>query len=96
MKSASKWLISRQMVFVQERAQYVPADEVEEGATVLNISGTELRRRLREGLEIPEWFSFPEVVGDCAAAIRPAGTKDSRCFSLACQGRANQPLPMRL
>jgi sulfate adenylyltransferase len=29
---------------------------------VLDISGTELRRRLREGLDIPEWFSFPEVV----------------------------------
>lgn len=52
----------KQMVYVQDRAQYEPSDEVEEGATVLNISGTELRRRLREGLEIPEWFSFPEVV----------------------------------
>jgi len=30
--------------------------------TILNISGTELRRRLNEGLEIPEWFSFPTVV----------------------------------
>ena len=49
----------KHMVYVQERAQYEPADEVEDGATVLNISGTELRRRLREGLEIPEWFSFP-------------------------------------
>jgi sulfate adenylyltransferase len=37
-------------------------DEVPEGSTVLDISGTELRRRLREGLEIPDWFSFPEVV----------------------------------
>ena len=52
----------KQMVYVQDRAQYEPSDEVEDGATVLNISGTELRRRLREGLEIPEWFSFPEVV----------------------------------
>ncbi|GHC47637.1 bifunctional sulfate adenylyltransferase/adenylylsulfate kinase [Neogemmobacter tilapiae] len=52
----------KQMVYVQERAQYFPVDEVPEGTTVLDISGTELRRRLREGLEIPEWFSFPEVV----------------------------------
>ena len=54
----------KHMVFVQERAQYEPADEVQEGDTVLNISGTELRRRLTEGLEIPEWFSFPEVVAE--------------------------------
>ena len=52
----------KQMVYVQERAQYEPRDEVEAGATILDISGTELRRRLREGLDIPEWFSFPEVV----------------------------------
>ncbi len=52
----------RQMVYVQEKAQYFPEDEVPENATVLDISGTELRRRLREGLEIPDWFSFPEVV----------------------------------
>jgi sulfate adenylyltransferase len=52
----------KQMVYVQERAQYFPIDEVPEGTTVLDISGTELRRRLREGLDIPDWFSFPEVV----------------------------------
>ncbi|MDP3264792.1 MAG: bifunctional sulfate adenylyltransferase/adenylylsulfate kinase [Tabrizicola sp.] len=52
----------KQMVYVQEKAQYFPVDEVPEGSTVLDISGTELRRRLREGLEIPEWFSFPTVV----------------------------------
>jgi sulfate adenylyltransferase len=52
----------QEMVFVQERAQYVPANEVQPGETVLNISGTELRRRLHEGLEIPEWFTYPEVI----------------------------------
>ncbi len=52
----------KQMVYVQERAQYEPFDEVEDGATVLSISGTELRRRLAEGLDIPAWFSFPQVV----------------------------------
>ena len=52
----------KHMVYVQEKAQYEPADEVAEGMTVLNISGTELRRRLYEGLDIPDWFSFPSVV----------------------------------
>ncbi|MFN4159839.1 MAG: bifunctional sulfate adenylyltransferase/adenylylsulfate kinase [Gemmobacter sp.] len=52
----------KHMVYVQEKAQYYPANEVPEGSTVLDISGTELRRRLREGIEIPDWFSFPEVV----------------------------------
>ncbi|ETD90941.1 bifunctional sulfate adenylyltransferase/adenylylsulfate kinase [Rhodobacter capsulatus] len=54
----------KHMVYVQEKAQYYPANEVPEGCTVLDISGTELRRRLREGLDIPEWFSFPQVVAE--------------------------------
>ncbi|MEO8011078.1 MAG: sulfate adenylyltransferase, partial [Dokdonella sp.] len=52
----------QEMVYVQERAQYLPADEVQPGDSVLNISGTELRRRLQEGLEIPSWFTYPEVI----------------------------------
>lgn len=52
----------RLMVYVENRAQYVPIDETDDDDRVLNISGTELRRRLQEGLEIPEWFSFPDVI----------------------------------
>ena len=69
----------KQMVYVQERAQYEPRDEVEEGATILDISGTELRRRLREGLEIPEWFSFPEVV---AQLRRTSPARDKQGFTV--------------
>ena len=50
------------MVYVQEKAEYQPISEVKEGDTILNISGTEFRRRLQEGLEIPSWFSYPTVV----------------------------------
>lgn len=64
----------KHMVYVQERAEYQPADEVADGATVLNISGTELRRRLQEGLDIPEWFSFPEVVTELRKT-KPARSK---------------------
>ncbi|QIE44000.1 bifunctional sulfate adenylyltransferase/adenylylsulfate kinase [Meridianimarinicoccus aquatilis] len=69
----------KHMVYVQERAQYEPADEIEEGVTVLNISGTELRRRLREGLEIPEWFSFPDVVKELRRTSPP---RDKQGFTV--------------
>ena len=52
----------QEMVYVQERAQYAPANEIQPGENVLNISGTELRRRLHEGLDIPTWFTYPEVI----------------------------------
>jgi sulfate adenylyltransferase len=64
----------KQMVYVQEKAQYEPRDEVEEGQTILDISGTELRRRLQEGLEIPDWFSFPHVVEELRKS-KPARAK---------------------
>jgi sulfate adenylyltransferase len=54
----------KNMVYVEDRAQYMPDDEVEDSTRTLNLSGTELRRRLQEGVEIPEWFSFPEVVAE--------------------------------
>ncbi len=64
----------KHMVYVQEKAQYEPIDEVEKGMTVLNISGTELRRRLAEGLDIPDWFSYPNVVQELRRT-RPARSK---------------------
>ncbi len=70
----------KHMVYVQERAQYEPADEVEQGATVLNISGTELRRRLQEGLEIPEWFSFPAVVSELRRTRPPRSQQGFTVF----------------
>ena len=52
----------KEMAYIQDRGQYVPQDEVRPGETVLSLSGTEFRRRLREGIDIPPWFSYPEVV----------------------------------
>ncbi|MEE8249690.1 MAG: bifunctional sulfate adenylyltransferase/adenylylsulfate kinase [Gammaproteobacteria bacterium] len=54
----------KNMVYVENRAEFQPQDEVAEGTNVLQVSGTELRRRLQEGLEIPEWFSFPDVIAE--------------------------------
>jgi len=52
------------MVYAENRAEYISIDEATDDDNVLNISGTELRRRLQEGLDIPEWFSFPDVVAE--------------------------------
>ncbi len=51
----------KMMSYVEEQDAYYPVDEVPEGTRVLNISGTELRERLAEGRELPEWFTFPDV-----------------------------------
>ena len=51
----------KMVTYVEDLDTYLPQDEVPEGARTLDISGTELRRRLQEGREIPAWFTFPEV-----------------------------------
>lgn len=70
----------KHMVYVQERAEYQAADEVAADSTILNISGTELRRRLREGLEIPAWFSFPEVVTELRKRYPPRAQQGFTVF----------------
>ncbi len=59
------------MVYSQDKAQYIPISEKQEDEHILNISGTELRRRLKLGLEIPEWFSYPEVVAELRKSHPP-------------------------
>ena len=54
----------KEMVYLQNRQQYAPADEIQPGEAILNLSGTELRRRLQEGEDIPEWFSFRSVIAE--------------------------------
>jgi sulfate adenylyltransferase len=61
----------KEMAYVQDRGQYVPQDEVQPGETVLSLSGTEFRRRLREGIEVPAWFSYPEVVAELRRRYPP-------------------------
>jgi len=61
----------KEMVYVQERGQYAPRGEIDESETVLSISGTEVRRRLQEGIDIPEWFSYPEVVEELRRSRPP-------------------------
>ena len=51
----------QEMVYLEERDEYVSLNEVPDGSRVLNLSGTELRRRLAEGGTIPQWFTYPEV-----------------------------------
>ncbi|CAN8100600.1 unnamed protein product [Discula destructiva] len=50
------------MTYLPDSDEYAPIDTISKDVRTLNISGTELRSRLRTGKDIPEWFSYPEVV----------------------------------
>ena len=61
----------QEMVYVEEEDAYVPSDAIPQGARVLNLSGTDLRKRLAEGREIPQWFTFPDVAAELARRHPP-------------------------
>lgn len=59
------------LVYVGDLDAYLPADEVPKGLAAQSISGTELRRRLISGEEVPDWFTFPEVANELRRTYRP-------------------------
>jgi len=61
----------KMMVYAKEHDAYFPDDKVPAGSTVLNISGTEQRQLLNEGKDIPEWFTYPEVVAELRQQFPP-------------------------
>jgi len=57
-----KTVPSLNLVYTAE-ADYITADEAnEKGYKPVKLSGTEFRRKLRAGEDIPEWFAFKSVV----------------------------------
>jgi sulfate adenylyltransferase len=50
------------MTYLPSTDEYQPVDEVPKGTVTADISGTELRKRLRTGAPIPDWFSYTGVV----------------------------------
>ena len=76
----------QELVYVEDRGEYLTRDEVPEGANVLNLSGTELRRRLREGSDIPEWFSYSEVIDSLRKRFPPRSRQGYTIFFTGLSG----------
>jgi sulfate adenylyltransferase len=66
-----KILPFEEMVYVPERERYMPKSEIPKNTKIKTLSGTALRNRLRNGLEIPDWFTFPEIITELRRAYPP-------------------------
>ncbi len=82
----------KKMVYVEERAEYIVEDEVAAGMNVKHISSSELRRRLEKGLEVPEWFSYPEVVAELRRAYPPRSKQGFTIFITGLSGAGKSTL----
>jgi sulfate adenylyltransferase len=82
----------KEMKYAASRAQYIPVDEIDPDDDVREISGTEVRRRLSEGLEIPEWFSYPEVVAELRRTHPPRAQQGLTVFFTGLSGSGKSTL----
>jgi sulfate adenylyltransferase len=61
---------SEEIAYSEKRRDYISHDELEAGEKTIDISGTEFRRMLNAGEDIPEWFSFPESINILRKSVR--------------------------
>lgn len=74
------------MTYLPDADEYQPVDEVAPGTRTLDISGTELRKRLKTGAPIPDWFSYESVVKTLRESYPP---KTSQGFTILLSGLYN-------
>ena len=57
-----KMIPFQEMVFAKNKKTYLPLDEIKEGEQIERLSGTQFKELLKQRIEIPSWYSFPEVI----------------------------------
>ena len=77
---------SEEMVYVPERGKALALGEVPAGAKTAQLSGTELRRRLRAGEALPEWFTLPAVEKELRRMFPPRRQRGFTVFFTGLSG----------
>ena len=80
------------MVYVKEKAAFLTVNETTPQDTIEDISGTELRRRLEKRLDIPAWFSFPEIIHLLQRAYPPKHEQGLTLFFTGLSGAGKSTL----
>ena len=81
-----------EMAYIPSRARYFTIPEMPEGVKSEIVDEKELMRRLREGLEIPEWFSFPEVIEELRRAYPQKNQQGITLFFTGLSGAGKSTL----
>jgi sulfate adenylyltransferase len=72
-----KVITCQNIVYVKELKTYMPENEVNKEYTIMNLSGTEQRKLLEEGRDLPEWMTYKEI---SAILIKESIRKRGRCY----------------
>jgi len=83
---------SAEVVWAPARRSFVERTALAAGEAVETLSGTELRRRLDRGEELPEWFTFPAVERELRHATRPRRERGFVLFLTGLSGAGKSTL----
>ncbi len=83
---------SDELAYVPSRDAYASTDELTEGEEFANISGTEFRRMLLAGEEIPSWFSFPESIAELQIGVAKQKRRGVTVFFTGLSGSGKSTL----
>lgn len=61
---------NEKMVYAEKRGGYVPVKELSPSEMPEIISDEDLRNRLNQGLEVPVWYSYPEVIREVRKVVK--------------------------
>ena len=84
------------MVYVEERAEHMDESGVPEGGRFQVMAGSELLRRLKNGLNIPDWCSFPEVIAELQRANPPKEKQGFTVFFTGLSGAGKSTIARAL
>lgn len=74
------------LAYVKNHDKYFEMNELTDDMEVMSISGTQLRERLNEGRELPEWFTYPEVAEELQKTTKPLHQRGFTVFFTGLSG----------
>ena len=82
----------KMMVYVKEKQKYFPINEVSPSQTKMEVSGTELKKRLDIDQGIPDWFSYPDVLVELKKSRPPLKERGFTVFFTGLSGSGKSTL----
>ena len=73
-------VLYEKMVYLKGLGSYLPFDEAPEGQQALEIPEAELEERLKKGEDIPDWFSYPEIIDELRKTNPPKSRQGLTLF----------------
>jgi sulfate adenylyltransferase len=84
------------LLYVEDRDEFLPQEALPEGARTQEMDGGELAQRLMQGLKVPDWFTYPEVLEELRKAYPPRNRQGYTVFFTGLSGAGKSTIARAL